>query len=158
MGYTASMKHTRGFTLVELLVVIAIIAILVAAVLTSLSGAKGRGNDTSVKANLATIQVQATLYYGIGNTYGVANTGANAAACTTASTVFNDAATSVDDTIGNSITAATKAANGNVINCYSNGSTFWVAAKLANNQYWCVDSIGSALATSSPNSSETSCN
>jgi prepilin-type N-terminal cleavage/methylation domain-containing protein len=152
------MTRTRAFTLIELLVVITVIFILAAAVLASLSGAKGRGNDTSVKANLATIQVQGTLYFGIGNTFGVSNTGANAAACTTASTLFKDAATTIEDTIGNAITSATKAAKGNNVFCRSDASTFWVAGQLANNQYWCVDSVGNALATSAPTTVETRCN
>ena len=43
--------------------------------LASLSGAKSKGNDTGVKAEIGTIATQAVLYYGLGNTYGVTNYG-----------------------------------------------------------------------------------
>jgi prepilin-type N-terminal cleavage/methylation domain-containing protein len=56
--------HTshQGFTLIELLVVIAIISVLSSIVLVSLSSARGKGNDASIKANLATISLQASYY------------------------------------------------------------------------------------------------
>jgi len=59
-----------GFTLIELLVVIAIIGILSAVVLVSLSSARSKGIDASVKSNLAGPREQAELFfYGNGNSY-----------------------------------------------------------------------------------------
>ncbi len=65
------MKNLRkGFTLIELLVVIAIIGILSAVVLASLTTARAKANDASVKANLSGARAQAELYYSSnGNSY-----------------------------------------------------------------------------------------
>lgn len=149
----------RAFTLIELLVVIAIIGILVTAVIASLSGAKGKGNDTAVKADLATIQVQATLYYGLGNTYGATNTG-DTAACNTTGTVFNDTTTTLDDTIGAAVTSAKKDVKGGsaYLICASDTNTFMVAGQLSTGKYWCVDSKGAALEEATqPSAWVTSC-
>ncbi|KKW41261.1 MAG: hypothetical protein UY91_C0023G0001, partial [Parcubacteria group bacterium GW2011_GWB1_55_9] len=65
------MSKRRGFTLIELLVVITIIGILSAVVLVALNGARLRGNDAAIQANLSTIQTQAEVYYGNhNNSYG----------------------------------------------------------------------------------------
>ncbi|MFA6355039.1 MAG: type II secretion system protein [Candidatus Paceibacterota bacterium] len=56
------MKRNKGFTLIELLVVIAIIGILSSVVLSSLSSARDKGKDTSVKSTLASMRAQAELY------------------------------------------------------------------------------------------------
>lgn len=63
---------SRGFTLIELLVVIAIIGILSSIVLASLNTARNKGKDVSIKANLATIAVQASLYYDKHSSYNTA--------------------------------------------------------------------------------------
>jgi len=151
------MKTSRGFTLIELLVVVAIIGVLVSAVLVSVSASKGRGNDTAVKSNLATIQVQGVLYYGLGNTYGATNTGSGAS-CTASGTLFKDTTTTVEDIIGNSVTAAIKAAQGGTVVCRSTSTAFLVAAQTSNGKYWCVDSVGHAVEEASqPGNTTTVC-
>ncbi len=155
--YRFSPKGGKGFTLIEVMVVVIILIILSATVLVSLSGSKGRGNDTAVKADLGTVQVQATLYYGIANTYGATNTGASAS-CSATGTVFSDSGTTIDDIIGISIASATKNAKGNSVVCRSTSSAFLVAGQLSSGKYWCVDWTGTSTEeTSQPGNTITAC-
>ncbi len=143
----------RGFTLIELLVVVTIIGVLSATVLASLSGAKLRGNDTGVKAEIGTIATQAVLYYGIANVYqgsGVTNYGGGSATCDqnqsgTKTTVFYDNTTTIDIPIQNAIANLKKDAlggtakyPGNVV-CRSQASTYLVMAQLSNGNWYCAD-------------------
>ena len=57
------MKNNKGFTLVELLVVIAIIAVLSAIAIVNLNTARNKGNDASIKANLAALPAAAEVWY-----------------------------------------------------------------------------------------------
>jgi type II secretory pathway pseudopilin PulG len=142
----------------ELIIVIAVIGILAATVLASLGGARGKGNDAGVKADLGTVEVQGTLYYSIGNTYGPTNTGTGAS-CSADGTVFHDTSTSIDDIIMNAVADAQKDANGGAANvlCQSNNNAFLMAAKLSSGKYWCVDSIGNALEVASVANTATKC-
>ena len=114
--------RSRGFTLIELLVVIAIIGILSAVVLASLNTARTKGNDAAVQSDLSTIQTQAEIFYGTGNTY----TGL----CT-------------EGTVAKAITGANTASGGaTVCQVAANGSAYAVESPLASGNYWCVDSTG----------------
>jgi len=63
------MNKNKGFTLIELLVVIAIIGILSSVVLASLSNARSKGKDASVKSQLASMKAQGELFYSTNETY-----------------------------------------------------------------------------------------
>ncbi len=161
------MTPPRAFTLIELLVVITIISVLVAAVLASLSSAKGTGNDTALKADLATIETQGVLYYGIGNTYCaltntscLANPNTVITDCSTSGSVFKDPGT-IADTISSAIASAQKDANGGAANlwCQVKSQAFMVTGQMSQaNTYWCIDSTGISITKSSaPNSAATDC-
>ncbi|MFA5745112.1 MAG: type II secretion system protein [Candidatus Paceibacterota bacterium] len=119
------MTKQRGFTLIELLVVIAIIGVLSAVVLASLNTARSKGNDAAIKANLATIQVQAEMYYDT-------HTNSYLGVCG-------------DPVVAAAINSA-RAANGGVSSCQSPapGVAYAVSAGLSSNtsRYWCIDSTG----------------
>ncbi len=71
------MTKSRGFTLIELLVVIAIIGVLAGIVLASLSSARSRSKDASIRSELTQARNQAALYITAHGNYG-----ANVGSCT----------------------------------------------------------------------------
>ncbi len=151
----ATSSTRRGFTLIELLVVIAIIGILSAVVLASLNTARSKGADASIKSNLKTIQTQAELYHDTaGNKYHT--TFSASAGCTTASPGLF-----ADTTVRNAMNSAISATGGTALSGTAstdafcaigqNGAsyTFIVKLKSTPTQYFCVDSYGNAVATTS---------
>ena len=78
------MKRNKGFTLIELLVVIAIIGILSSVVLASLSNARDKGKDASVKSQMASLKAQGELFYSENDSYGASATVGNV--CSTSAT------------------------------------------------------------------------
>ena len=125
-------NKNRGFTLIELLVVIAIIGVLSAVVLASLNTARSKGNDAAIQSNLSTIQTQAEVFYGTGNTYtGLCSDGNVAKALTSAATANG----------GTAVTCNVNAASGLVGTSYAVSSKM-STARTASPDYWCVDSTG----------------
>ena len=116
-------NRSQGFTLIELLVVIAIIGILSAVVLASLNTARSKGNDAAIQSNLATIQVQAEVFYGTDNSYdGVC----------------------ADANVVKALAAATAANGGTAAVCNDASGAYAASAQLSSDatRNWCVDSTG----------------
>lgn len=148
----------RGFTLVELLVVVAILGILTSVVLVSLSTANTRGKDGAIQANLDSLRTQAQLYYNANGGYGsnaslVNDTGD----CTanTAGTVFEDAR------VRQQVAATNFANSGGSVTCNvaAGGAGYAIYAALASSftTYFCVDSNGVGMRTTTAPGNNTSC-
>lgn len=143
-----------GFTLIELLVVIAIIGILSAVVLASLSTARDRGNDSSVKANLNSLRTQAELYYlTSGNSSYGSQSWVSGAATSCTGGMFGNPVVAKALATADSVNGA-----GNV-DCVADSSYYVAAATLPSGGYWCVDhtGVGKSYATDLPTDEVTAC-
>lgn len=148
-------QSSSGFTLIELLVVIAIIGILSSVVLASLSTARNKGNDTSVKSNLNAIRTQAELYYLTtgSNSYG-SQAWVSGAATSCVGGMFSDSV------ITKALTSADSAnGTGNNVDCIAGDSYYVVAATMPSGGYWCVDHTGAgkSYSTALPTVSMSAC-
>ena len=145
---------SSGFTLIELLVVIAIIGILSSVVLASLSTARDKGNDTSVKSNLNAIRTQAELYYlTTGNSsYGSQAWSSGAATSCTGGMFSNSVVTKA-------LTAADSANGSGNVDCIAGDTYYVVAATMPSGGYWCVDHTGAgkSYSTALPTVSMSAC-
>jgi len=130
--------HRRAFTLPELLVVIGVIGVLAAVVLASLGAARSQANDTAIKANLSTIQVQAESFYtSNSNSYGVSIV--TGVCINNANTLFK-----LDSTIKNAIAAIANITGSSAVTslrCYNWPTSYVVTVKLSDGTFWCVDSL-----------------
>lgn len=149
----------KGFTLVELLVVVAILGVLSSIVLVSLSTANTRGKDGAVQANLDSLRTQAQLYYnesgGYGSNASLVNDTGDCATNTTG-TVFADARAR------RQIAAANLANGGGSVTCNvaAGGAGYAVYAQLpsfSTATYFCVDSNGVGMRTTTVPGNNTSC-
>jgi len=63
------MKQKKGFTLIELLVVVGIIGVLSGIVLVSINGARNKGKNGAIKAEMAQLRSAGELYTEDHNTF-----------------------------------------------------------------------------------------
>ena len=142
-----SSGHNRGFTLIELMVVITIIAVISSIIFVVLNDARGKGNDTKVKAQLSAIRAKAELFYDSNASYN-GSAGNISGSCITANSMFTDVAS------GMSIqTLQSNYPSGATVTCYSTVSTYAVSALLpgqGDTNSWCVDSTGASKSRITP--------
>ncbi len=128
--YKVCMKTSnKGFTLIELLIVIAIIGIISSIVLVSLSSAREKGSNASVKQSLSQFMRGAELFYDQNNTFA----GVCADETYNTSQLYNAA-------LSNAKTPTTNS------RCNSAAGAYAVTIELktpeGTNTHWCVDSRG----------------
>ncbi len=137
----------RGFTLIELLVVIAIIGLLAAIVLASLSTARGKANDASVKGMMHNIRnAAAEQFFLVNNAYGTPGTTLGSCAnAPVGSTMWVDTSSNMGALIG----AVSNAVGASFIDCGTSPAAWSVAVKLPSGSFWCVDNSGASRGMSS---------
>ena len=144
------MKNYKGFTLIELLVVIAIIGILASIVVVSLSDQTGKATDATVKATLAQIPAQATVFAGEKKNDGFTN-------------LFQQS-----DDVGDPAICNGHIGTCNLLNSLSEKDSTsrylkstkesWIAAVKVSEGFWCLDSTGAKdVIDSLPIGEEVSC-
>lgn len=135
----------KGFTLIELLVVLAIIGIIAVIALAAFSDARFKAENTGVKANLNGVRAQAELYYTL-NSNSYSNLCIN-------SVIVKQITVAMSNS-GDTGTVASR--------CNSNSIAWAVNVKLkipeGANNYWCVDTLGSAKGEPSELAGATACN
>ncbi|MEK7604311.1 MAG: type II secretion system protein [Patescibacteria group bacterium] len=146
----------RGFTYIELLVTVAIIGTLSAVVLVSVRTAQLQSADAAIEANLATVQVQAEVFFdtntnpGYKKSYGpVSATGA--CSSLNAATVF------MDPTIQIALANVAKIVGSSEMECnsdlsgYTTAQAYAIQVKMASSaKVWCIDSRGFSGLRSGP--------
>lgn len=135
----------KAFSLIELMMVIAIISVLSAVVLTSLSSARERSANASIKSNLSSVRGMIALYYDTYGNYGTGPTNyCNMGGMFNSTTPYN---------INGAINEALKSSGSNTGGAYCRSNiTFnqWAIAiplkpltgNIQTQKAWCIDSRG----------------
>lgn len=128
------MKYQKGFTLIELLVVIAIIGIISSVVIASLSNARDKSDNATIKHNMSNMRPQAELFYASAGTY---------------QTLCLNSTTGIKKMID-----SVQSANGGTSPACNGSSSDWAVQSVlkideGSYHYWCVDSKGTAKGNTS---------
>ena len=133
-----------GFTLIELLVSIAIIGIIFSIVIVYVTNARGRGNDTKVRAQLSRTRSTAELYFSNNNNSYNGSAGNISGPCNTPNSMFTDTASGMA-----TYATQTNYPTGATLTCHSTASAYAMSAFLpgvGGTNSWCVDSLGNSKA------------
>ncbi len=141
------MRKTKGFTLIELLVVIAIIGILSAIVLASLSTARNKGNDAKTQGQMSSIRAAEETLYTTSGGYGTTGS-ANDCGSGATGLLTNASMTSFNTASNWSPSGAPSCTSGQGA---ATVITSWAMthALTTTGAYWCIDSTGASIATTS---------
>lgn len=142
-----NMDMRRGFTLVELLIVLAVIGVLASIVVSTLSSAKKKASDSSLKSGLSTIRSQGEYYNTVNGSYVGSATAFAAAqtsdACLTAGSLFN-----TTDGMGNNLQKLSDTYDplGWSLTCAIGDTpdSWAVSSPLKMGDTWCVDYTGAS--------------
>lgn len=140
-------KMRLGFTLIELLVTISIISMLSSVVMATLSGARNKANDSKIKSQLRSFRTAAEIYRAntSANNYGTPVPGVGTAPGTIGagcgSGIFSDPIVS-PFALSKNYPAYANGTGRCIVTADS--KDYIIVAKLADGQYWCVDSAGNA--------------
>lgn len=153
---TKNIKDSKGFTLIELLVVIAIIGILSSVVLSSLSTARVKGQDTAIQSELSNMRAQAELYYGeSGNKYSSTTPTTGPITCITSEDdLFGKVS---ENGLGELIDGIKLTYDASNPQCYASKVNWSVSATLPSGGSWCVDNTGKTGSTTMDTSEPYSC-
>jgi len=129
----------KGFTLIELLIVIAIIGILAGIVLVSLTGALKKGKDSRIQSDMQQVRNIAGMIMSDTGNYNDLCSGGD---LNTGSGTYASQLGSLKSDITTQGSAGTA--------CYASSTDYCVSAALVakTGNYYCIDSDGNALATS----------
>ncbi|MAQ77205.1 hypothetical protein CL684_01635 [Candidatus Campbellbacteria bacterium] len=152
------MLHKKGFTLIELLVVISIIGVLSTIVLGSVGEARDNAKDARLKATLSQMRSQAELQALQDGNYNAICDATSQSGIMFRDAVDNGTSQSGQNTIctdedgretGESGDSSTLVSSGNAAGPGDNGNIWSASVQMSTTDWFCVDSSGAAVVTTS---------